>query len=51
MFPLYYTPHVEYANVIWSPTRMKYISPSENVQGRAPKSLLALKSMSCEEML
>ena len=44
-------PHLEYANVIWHPTKMKDITAIENVQRRATKYLPSLKDLSYEERL
>ena len=42
-------PHLEYADTVWCPTKMKYIIVIENVQRRAIKFLPTLKDRSYEE--
>ena len=44
-------PHLEYANLIWHPTKIKDITPIENVQRQATKYLPSLKDLSYEERL
>ena len=44
-------PHLEYANFIWHPIKIKDITAIENVQKWATKYLLSLKGLSCEERL
>ena len=43
-------PHLEYANTVWCPTKMKDIIAIENVQ-QATKFLPSLKDMSYEDRL
>ena len=44
-------PHLEYGNVIWSPTLKKNIQLIENVQRRATKLVPGLKDLSYEDRL
>ena len=44
-------PHLEYANVIWHPTKIKDITALENVQRRTTKHLPLLKNLFYEERL
>lgn len=44
-------PHLEYANPVWSPYKIKDITALENVQRRATKLVPSLKNLSYEERL
>jgi len=44
-------PHLEYANIVWSPSLKKDISLIENVQRRASKMIPELKELEYEERL
>ena len=44
-------PHLEYANTIWNPTKIKDITAIENVQQRATKYIPTLKNLTYEERL
>ncbi|MCG8626996.1 MAG: hypothetical protein MJE68_33970 [Proteobacteria bacterium] len=44
-------PHLEYANSVWHPTKIKDITAIENVQQRATKYLPTLKNLTYEECL
>ena len=51
LFKALVRPHLEYANSIWYPTKIKDITAIENVQRRATKYLPAMKNLSYEERL
>ena len=51
LFKALVRPHLEYANSIWHPTKIKDITAIENVQRRATKYLPAMKNLSYEERL
>ena len=44
-------PHLEYANAIWSPYKIKDITALENVQRRATKQIPSLKNLEYEDRL
>ena len=44
-------PHLEYANSVWCPYKVKHIMAIENVQRRATRMIHALKGLSYEERL
>ena len=44
-------PHLEYANALWSPYKIKDITAIENVQRRATKLVLSLKNLEYEDRL
>ena len=44
-------PHLEYAQVVWSPYMMKYITSTENVQIRATKLVDGLAKLPYEDRL
>ena len=37
-------PHIEYANAVWNPYKMKHVMALENVQRRATNKFLDLKT-------
>ena len=43
--------HIEYANQVWSPYLMKYITALENVQCRATKLIPGYKELDYKERL
>ena len=44
-------PHLEYANCVWNPSKLKLIDALENVQRRATKLVPTLKNLSYEDRL
>ena len=44
-------PHLEYANAVWNPYKMKRVMALENVQRRATKQIPGFKNMSYEDRL
>ena len=44
-------PHLEYANMVWNPYKMKHVVALENVQRRATKQIPGFKNMSYEDRL
>ena len=51
LFKALVCPHLEYANSVWHPTKIKDITAIENVQRRATKFLPTLKNLIYEEHL
>ena len=51
LFKAIVRPHLEYANSVWHPTKIKDITAIENVQRRATKYLPTMKNLSYEEHL
>ena len=51
LFKAIVRPHLEYANSVWHPTKIKDITAIENVQRRATKYLPTMKNLSYEERL
>ena len=43
--------HLEYANTVWNPYKMKHVMALENVQRRATKQISGFKNMSYEDRL
>ena len=44
-------PHLEYANVVWNPYKMKHVMSLENLQRQATKQIPGFKNMSYEDRL
>ena len=44
-------PHLEYANVVWNPYKMKHVMALENVQRRVTKQIPGFKNMNYEDRL
>ena len=51
LFISFVRPHLEFANVVWSPHHKKYIEMIEKVQRRATKCVPGLKNLTYEERL
>ena len=51
LFKAFVRPHIEYANSVWAPYKIKHIETIENVQRRATKQIPSLRHLSYEERL